>query len=147
VRQHNAILTGNCQTTDFANAYKGQRLVVFDLTRDDKPNVNYTLIEHLKNGVLFSTKYQSHVKTFAFCKVLCLANFAPDLDKLSADRWDVWHLNSRGQLQSPSKVCSTNRLPETFFVQTHYESREINHEPPPPSSSSSSSKTALLRAT
>lgn len=49
----------------------------------------YALAEALKNGLVQSTKYQPRTVFSATPHVVFLANFAPDLAALSADRWDV----------------------------------------------------------
>jgi len=46
--------------TDIAHAYKGEKVVAFDLTRSDKDFLNYDVLESLKNGVFFSPKVRRH---------------------------------------------------------------------------------------
>ncbi|KAK3106199.1 hypothetical protein FSP39_014912 [Pinctada imbricata] len=67
----------NTQTAHFAYAYQEEPMVVFDYVRDDAEHINYALLEQLKNGMLFSSKYQSRVKRFKPVKVCCFANFDP----------------------------------------------------------------------
>ncbi|KAH3697424.1 hypothetical protein DPMN_084925 [Dreissena polymorpha] len=43
-----------------------------------------------EDGCIFSSKYESQVKTFKPPKVVCFANFAPIKDALSADRWWIF---------------------------------------------------------
>lgn len=75
--------------SDIAHAYDFEEYVVFDYTRSQEEQVNYSVIESFKNGRLFAPKYESKMKIFAPCKVVCLSNFDPDRSKLSADRWKV----------------------------------------------------------
>ena len=50
--------------------------------------MNYEVLESIKNGVLFSSKYDFKVKEFQVPHFIVLANFAPDESKLFYDRWD-----------------------------------------------------------
>ena len=55
----------------------------------------YVVIEGIKDGLYFSGKYASkqlHFKTPN--TVIIFANSAPDLQKLSADRWCVYQILS-----------------------------------------------------
>lgn len=67
-------------------------LVVIDIPRCNENKVSYQAIEDLKNGMLFSTKYESAMCVFDAPHVLVFANFPPERAKLSADRWDVRHV-------------------------------------------------------
>lgn len=84
----------NVSTRDFAFAYNWENIVCFDYDRDTKEHINYGLLENLKNGALWSPKYESKCKNFreVNVKVVCFANYAPDYSKLSDDRWRVFHL-------------------------------------------------------
>lgn len=86
---YEAFLCLNGKIADVAHAYKSEPYVVMDFTRDYEGMINYSLLESFKNGFIFSPKYESTVKLFKSCKVLVLANFAPDESRLSADRWQV----------------------------------------------------------
>ena len=74
-------------TRDLAYAYGEQERVVFDFCRSQKEFINYHIIEAFKNGRLFSSKYESNLRVFKPCKVVCFANFVPEWFKLSLDRW------------------------------------------------------------
>lgn len=94
VATQDAIVFSNGKITDIAHAYKRERIVVFDLTRTqaEKLDAVYMAIESLKNGRLFSPKYDSHTKIFATPHVIVFANFEPDKSKLSEDRWKIQEL-------------------------------------------------------
>lgn len=91
----------NAKTGDIAYSVKEsshRKGFIIDLARslqktdvDGKSDdfINYTVIENLKDGKLFSSKYKSVNVRFKSPKVLILMNFWPNLTKLSMDRWDI----------------------------------------------------------
>lgn len=85
----NAIRFTNGKTKDIAYAYNNEPLVVFDFSRSNEDRINYQILEDLKNGILFSCKYESRCKIFQPPKIIVMSNFLPDLTKLSKDRWDL----------------------------------------------------------
>lgn len=89
-----ALRLENGKNADIKHAYNGQKIVVFDFARTICDRVNYEVIESIKNGIFFSSKYNSSMKVFNSPHVLCLANFRPQEDKLSADRWDIQEIHN-----------------------------------------------------
>lgn len=85
---HDAVILHNGSTPDLAMAYNRQPYVVFDYTRTEE-KINYKALEHLKNGIIFSSKYISTMKFFTAPKILCLSNKPPDISGLSEDRWHI----------------------------------------------------------
>lgn len=79
----------NAKTSDIAHAYNGERIAIFDFTKSVDGRVNYEVIESIKNGVVFSAKYNSGLKINATPHIVCFSNFDPDQSKLSQDRWDI----------------------------------------------------------
>lgn len=51
--------------------------------------IQYEFLESVKNGYVFSTKYESHVKQLGKCHVVVMMNEHPDETKLSQDRYKV----------------------------------------------------------
>lgn len=86
--QHNFKVFGNAKTADIAFAWDGEH-VIFDYSRSQESVINYGVVEDIKNGRIFSGKYQSAVKLYARPHVLVFANFLPDYSKMSSDRWYV----------------------------------------------------------
>lgn len=86
---HGAAIYPNCKTSDLAYSYSGERVVTFDFVRSTQAVLNYAVIESIKNGTLFSPKYESCTKNFDIPHVIVFSNFEPDLEKLSRDRWDI----------------------------------------------------------
>lgn len=88
----NALGVQNNKTSDVAHAYKGQNVVTFDFTRTMDGQINYSVIESVKNGRIFSPKYDSVDKMYAKPWVICFSNFEPLRSAFSEDRWDIRHL-------------------------------------------------------
>jgi len=77
----------------FKSDMDATRLVIFDIPRCHKGNVNYGCLEAIKNGLVCNTKYETGVKVFNAPHVFCFANFPPQkMEHLSADRWVVKEL-------------------------------------------------------
>nr|QKV51297.1 putative replication associated protein [Crucivirus sp.] len=88
----------NAPTRDLACAWKGGD-VVFDYSRDEQAGgqINYAVLEHIKNRLLFSPKYESQTKMsedFKSIHVVCFSNSPPDVSKLSQDRWNVYRIEN-----------------------------------------------------
>lgn len=85
----------NAKTADIAAAWNGEQIVIFDLARClNGDMINFQAIESLKNGMIFSSKYNSHTKVFNQPHVVIFANWPPtNLEALSKDRWDIRSLN------------------------------------------------------
>lgn len=94
---YGAISFSPARVVDLAFAYDMQKIVLFDLARTTAPSEDkahaldslYSFIEMLKNGRIFSSKYESVVKSFTPPHVMVVANFPPDRSKLSDDRWRI----------------------------------------------------------
>lgn len=64
-------------------------VIICDIPRTSIDYINYGALEQLKNGMLYSGKYEGGVCLFPPPLVICLANTAPDLTAMSEDRWNV----------------------------------------------------------
>lgn len=64
-------------------------IIIFDCPRSNLDYLSYTGIEEVKNGIFFSSKYESDMVIGNCPHVIVFANEAPLLDKLSKDRWIV----------------------------------------------------------
>lgn len=94
IAKKNAIRFTNGRTADISAAYNYEEIVIFDFARSCEERINYQIIEDLKNGMLFDSKYKSRTKYFKPPKVVIMANFDPMTEKLSSDRWVI--LNTSG---------------------------------------------------
>ncbi len=83
------IIFENGKSADLKYAYNGQRVVIFDFSRMQEEQVNYQCMESIKNGRVFSSKYESKMKIFDPPHVICFANFEPKRESMSADRWAI----------------------------------------------------------
>lgn len=86
VDQLGAFYTNGGKHTDICHAYNGESIVVFDYVRESENYVNYGVMEQIKNGILFSPKYESGMKRFEAPHLVVFANFLPTTGKLSEDR-------------------------------------------------------------
>lgn len=91
---NDATIFTNGKIADMAFAYNYEPIVIIDLARTQADHCDhfYQFMESLKNGVLFSSKYESGKKLFKPPHVVVFANFEPDRAKLSADRWKIHEL-------------------------------------------------------
>ena len=89
VIHENAIRFENAKSADIKYAYNGQVIAIFDFCRSLEDQVNYEVIENVKNCTFLSTKYDRQMKIFPIPQVCIFANFMPDLTKLSDDRLDI----------------------------------------------------------
>lgn len=67
----------------------GPEIVVLDVPRSMLDYINYQSIEKIKDGMFFSGKYEGGMCIFNAPHIVVMSNAEPDLDKMSADRWDV----------------------------------------------------------
>lgn len=84
------LLDGNKK--DMAYAWNGEPIVLFNFSRSKEGKVSYDALESLKDGVIFSSKYESKQKIFNRPHVVCFANWTPDIERMSLDRWEVLSL-------------------------------------------------------
>lgn len=61
----------------------------FHFTRSNEEFVSYEALEAVKDGIFFSGKYESSMVQFDPPHIIVFANFEPNYDKLSKDRWVI----------------------------------------------------------
>lgn len=71
---------------------QGPSLVVVDVPRTHTDFVNYSAIEGLKNGLIYSGKYEGGMCVFPIPHVVVFANVEPNYDAWSHDRYEVFSL-------------------------------------------------------
>lgn len=93
--KHKALyLNGKCADMKYAIAEwlkqgNDLNLIVIDYTRSMEQFVSYQGLEEIKNGIFFSTKYESGMVMYNSPHVFVFSNFYPDQSKLSEDRWNI----------------------------------------------------------
>lgn len=97
VNERALVVSGRACDVKFAVANRveaGQdpSIVVWDIPRSMDENISYQAIEEVKNGLFFSTKYESGQVIYNCPHVLVFANFPPEWEKMSNDRWVVTKL-------------------------------------------------------
>jgi len=82
---------------DMAYALQDSLRVLFiNVTRtSDSNNLDYlySFVESVKDGMVFSPKYESRMKYYEKVHVVIMMNMEPNMDLLSADRYDIIELN------------------------------------------------------
>lgn len=87
---------------------KDDLICIFGFTRTKEDYVSYEAIESVKDGIFTSTKYESTMVVFNSPHVFIFANFKPDKNALSKDRWSIKKINpSTYQIEDESdgEVC------------------------------------------
>lgn len=69
------------------------KIILLDVPRSNKDFINYGTIEQLKNGLIYSGKYEGGRCVFPNPHVIIFTNSIPELDKMSLDRWELIHIN------------------------------------------------------
>lgn len=105
-RNHGALVVSSGKTADIALVYDQHPIVVWDLSRCQMENVNYGPMEDIKNGRIFSPKYESRVKYFRVPHVIVFANFLCPDGKFSEDRLRVVNLGERHLFDGRSSVAA-----------------------------------------
>lgn len=75
----------------FDNGWKGH-CIFFDLARACEAKQIWEPIEHVKDGMITSTKYCGKTIGFQAPHVVVMANFIPNVKSLSLDRWEIHEL-------------------------------------------------------
>lgn len=77
----------------YIDSGKELKVVVFHFVRSVENFVSYDAIESIKDGLFFNSKYECNMYVFNSPHIFCFANFEPDYDKLSEDRWVVKNIS------------------------------------------------------
>jgi hypothetical protein len=68
-------------------------LFIVDCPRSQQDYINYGAIEQIKNGLVFSGKYEGAQLVFNCPHIFVFANVPPDESKMSLDRWNVRYID------------------------------------------------------
>lgn len=117
VKNFDCCILNNAKTSDIAHTWKGEPIVFLDFTKSNETRINYGVLEMLKNGRIYSGKYNSHSKQGRPCFLCCMANFLPEEDEMGIDRWKIIYLfggdkktmsQKEFALSTEFKVCNLN---------------------------------------
>lgn len=67
-------------------------IVILDIPRHGRDYMNYGLIEQIKDGCIYSGKYEGGDCILDDVHIIVFANFEPEYNKFSTDRWNVVHI-------------------------------------------------------
>lgn len=85
----------NAKKADIACAWQLEEYAVCNLTRDKEGMTQYSIFESLKDGMVFSAKYESKTKVAPKpVKLVIMSNWLPDVSTMSMDRWKILQLNN-----------------------------------------------------
>ncbi len=89
------------KVSDVVYLYNRQKYVCCDLARSQEGFVSYNLLEDLKDGTIFIGKYEPKMIVCDSAKVIVFANWPPETNKLSVDRWDIYEIvgGEKGHLE------------------------------------------------
>jgi len=91
----NAQLIEPGKKADMAFALRSDvRYVFVNCTREQVDYLNYSFLEAIKDGIVFSPKYESRVRYLGPVHIVVMMNHAPDYNKLSFDRYNVINLDN-----------------------------------------------------
>lgn len=69
------------------------KIILFDIPRCKEGYVSYMALEEVKNGIFFSTKYEAAMMIDENPHVIVFANFEPDREHMSHDKWRIIEIN------------------------------------------------------
>lgn len=80
----------HCQSANLENVF-------IDIPREFFDKIAYGAIEELKNGMIFSGKYESKAVLFNTPRIIVMSNYLPIISKLSKDRWCIFEIEDNGE--------------------------------------------------
>lgn len=98
--KHNALVVGGraedmkCAIARMKKDEKpAPRICIMLLARQSENKCSYKGLEEVKDGLFFSPKYESDMVVMDSPHVIVFANFPPQMELLSADRWNIVEIN------------------------------------------------------
>lgn len=97
--------------------------MIFNLSRDDESHSVYRPIEGVKDGMITTTKYRGKTTIADSAHVVVFANWAPDVDRISHDRWDIreliWDGDKQRRRAEPITLMMARRMRHDSLTHTH----------------------------
>ena len=72
-----------------ANGQNSILVVIFNFTRQQESHRIYQALEELKDGMVTTEKYKGKTLFFPHPHLVCFANYLPDIESVTKDRWDI----------------------------------------------------------
>jgi hypothetical protein len=69
-------------------------ILIINVPRCNENHVSYAAMEEIKDGLIYSGKYEGGFANIEHPHVIVISNFAPELEKLSEDRWNIKKLSA-----------------------------------------------------
>lgn len=83
-------------------------IVICDIPRHNQDFINYGILEQLKDGHVYSGKYEGAEIWLEDVHVIVFSNQMPDLSKFSEDRWNIIELSNVGNHANCHDIQSYN---------------------------------------
>lgn len=97
-----------CAVAKMVALEKAPKIAIFGFVRTNEKHISYQAIEEIKDGIFFSGKYDSGMCVYNPPTIICFANFYPDTEALSFDRWNIVNLSlTSGDDRSGNMTNST----------------------------------------
>ena len=74
-------------------------ILIINVPRCNENHVSYAAMEEIKDGLIYSGKYEGGFANIEHPHVIVISNFAPEAHKLSEDRWNIKKIGAT--LKSP----------------------------------------------
>lgn len=74
---------------DSHNETEDPTLVILDCPRYNNEYINYGMLEQIKNGMIYSGKYEGGQCLFESPHIIIFSNYEPDVENMSLDRWNI----------------------------------------------------------
>jgi len=85
------------QSLDEETAFSRDHIFIFDFSRSLENFISYDGLEKIKGGIWYSTKFKSKMCLCNPPRVICFANFPPNEEKMSEDRWNIINVDPVGE--------------------------------------------------
>jgi len=109
---HGAFYTSPAKGADILHCYKNEKIILYDIPRScDEEYVNWGVIEKLKDGIVFSGKYNSCVKVRSENAHVCIfSNVLPEEGKFSEDRIKLIDLSKINEVLEEHKIVKVDEI-------------------------------------
>lgn len=119
---HNAVpIEGKKNDILYCAAEHPSTLYIFDFERSMEDFISYAAMEKIKNACFMCSKYESKPIIRKHPHIICFANFEPNYEALSLDRWKVNYIGNNPEIiKGPKSNKSKND--EEQMKKLHYRS-------------------------